>query len=427
LVHGVAAHKEALDVMARFLARQRVVVLNFDLPGTAESRTVQADNSAAVAAAQTFLRQQPWVRADQIALIGHSLGAQAVLAVAEESPKLALFAALGYHPPVLQTPPCQAFYGAGRYDVLHPPALLHKPLVLSPCRHTFWVSPTADHTTVMSDALTLQALWRWLQQEWGQAVQTPDMRDIYARWGSGLYGVGFLGLALSGLAWLSHRQRLWLLVLMGGGAWVLAELHMFAAWDAASVLICLLLLMLLLPWISSQRLGYLGGMILTLGSLWLLTEVLQAGVADFWALPILFVQSLLHWPLAFLSLLRPWLFDSYSDRLYLSWVWGLLVGAEYARPGVVLAPLVGLSERWVTVSPGKSVSFQRLMALLLLLLIFCGVMVWRWQQGYVYQGGMREVGRVLTLALIAVGATVSVGRGVALYTQKRAAREGDPL
>lgn len=427
LVHGVAAQKESLDVTARFLARQGLVVLNFDLPGAAESRGVTADMSTAVWAAQAFLRQQPWVRADQMALIGHSLGAQAVLAVAEDSPKLALFGALGYHPPPAQAPPCQAFYGAGQYDLLHPPSQLQRPPVVAPCQHTFWVSPAADHTTVMGDTLTLHALWRWLQQAWGQAPTAPDRRDTYARWGSGLYGVGFMGAVLIGLVGFSARQRLFLLGGVGIVAWGLAELHFLAAWDVSSILLCLLLLGVCQPWLS-KGLFVVGGLAATLACLWLTTEALQAGVSDIFSLPLFFVQSVLHGPTALLNTVRPWLFDSYSDQLHLSWLWGLLGAAEYFRPGIVLAPVIRLSERWITPPSDRSfVSGNMFLGLLLGVGALFSVVAWRWQQGYVYGGALGEMGRVLILALVAVGLTVGIGRGVAIYIKKRATRKSDPL
>lgn len=425
LVHGVASSKESVDVTARFLARQGLVVLTFDLPGAAESRGVIAALPDAVWAAQAFLRQQPWVRADQIALMGHSLGAQAVLAVAEESPKLALFGALGYHPPPAQSPPCQAFYGAGRYDVLHPPAQLQKPSVASPCRHTFWVSPAADHTTVMGDPLTLQALWRWLQQEWGQTPTAPDMRDTYARWGSWLYGAGFIGAALMALVGLSAWQRLILLGGMGVVIWGLTELHLLAVWDGSSALMGLLLLAILQPW-ASKRLFVCGGLGVTFVCMWLITEVLQVGISGLMAFPALFFQSLLHWPMAFLHLLRSVLFASYSDQLHLSWLWVGLVFAEYLRPGIVLAPIILLSEGWIAAPSARLPSAKMRWVLLATGAILLAVVAWRWQQGYVYSGAVGNIGRVLTWGLVAVGATITVGRGLA-YILKRAALTSGPL
>lgn len=89
LVHGFAGSRQMVSAYGYTLAHAGYVVLMLDLPGHGRNRApfAREANVAAIGEAFEVLQGQPEVDISRIGLLGHSMGAEAVLHAALESPE----------------------------------------------------------------------------------------------------------------------------------------------------------------------------------------------------------------------------------------------------------------------------------------------------------------------------------------------------
>jgi pimeloyl-ACP methyl ester carboxylesterase len=94
LVHGFTADRKTMSTLARWIAQSGYAVLTIDVRGHGANRNPFDDNFALAAlrpdvkAAVDFMRQSDRVDGSKIVVIGHSMGAGAVLDYAENDPNL---------------------------------------------------------------------------------------------------------------------------------------------------------------------------------------------------------------------------------------------------------------------------------------------------------------------------------------------------
>ena len=95
LCHGLGSDHRAMKPCAQRIARQGVATLSFDFRGHGRSEGKLDGNEAQdVVAAVEFLRQRPEIDAGRIALVGHSLGAMAVINAATKVERLSALVSL---------------------------------------------------------------------------------------------------------------------------------------------------------------------------------------------------------------------------------------------------------------------------------------------------------------------------------------------
>jgi len=89
LVHGFAGSRQMVSAYGYTLAHAGYVVLMLDLPGHGRNRAPfeREANIAAIGEAFELLQGQPEVDMSRVGLLGHSMGAEAVLRAASESPE----------------------------------------------------------------------------------------------------------------------------------------------------------------------------------------------------------------------------------------------------------------------------------------------------------------------------------------------------
>ena len=95
LCHGLGSDHRAMRPCAQQIARHGIATLSFDFRGHGRSEgTLDGNEARDVMAAVEFLRQHPEIDTRRIALVGHSLGAMAVINAAPEVEKLSALVCL---------------------------------------------------------------------------------------------------------------------------------------------------------------------------------------------------------------------------------------------------------------------------------------------------------------------------------------------
>jgi dipeptidyl aminopeptidase/acylaminoacyl peptidase len=102
LLHGMAAGRKIMRPAAQELAVRGIAALIYDLRGHGDSGGVYAGQGAEdVRKSIHWLAAQPFVMADRIGLVGHSLGGRLVLIAAAQEPCVAAVVALAPAPDLL--------------------------------------------------------------------------------------------------------------------------------------------------------------------------------------------------------------------------------------------------------------------------------------------------------------------------------------
>ncbi|MGV3522748.1 MAG: alpha/beta hydrolase family protein [Candidatus Sericytochromatia bacterium] len=380
-----------MESLAQVLASNGVAVLSIDLGGYGDSEpgpdTLEAHRES-VLSALLFLRQQHLVNPQQLALVGHSLGALAVIEAAQQDGHISTVLALGMHPSDEWAKP--PVWITGRHDLLHPPeGFAGQPV---------WVSPTAHHQSELHDWGVLEQVQNHLQDVWDLDNPKVSAGVVLGRlWLSqlafgALWALGW-SLLPAAVGW-GHRGA-WLVMT---GAFVGAG---YLGWADPRLCAHAVVLLLAIWWGRFQALWPL------LGLLALLT-VSREMVALLRLLPQpqLWLEALMLWPLQLLQSasayalgllqgLEQVLFVKQSPRLEPHFIGGVLVATEVLFPHGVERLLAGAQRLKGLRSP----QLGGLSVLLLLILGGClgAVLIWRGQQGYLQVEALWALGRMAVL------------------------------
>jgi hypothetical protein len=172
LVHGVMASREQPELAARSLAASGMAVMSFDLRGYGESDRAPDTaevHRADVLAALAFLRAQPGIDPQRIALLGHSMGATAVSEAAAEDGHLKLALAMGMH----GEGPVE--WLTGLYDALHPPGAFGQAKPVT-------ISPAANHHVEWQDLWLLSHIQHRLETDLGLPAGQLPWREWVRFW-----------------------------------------------------------------------------------------------------------------------------------------------------------------------------------------------------------------------------------------------------
>lgn len=381
LVHGVMASQAQTEPTARSLATAGLAVLSFDLRGYGDSDAapdtpeVHRDD---VLSALTFLRGQAGIDAHRIALIGHSMGASAVVAAAAEDGRIRLVRAMGMHGEG------RAEWVTGLYDALHPPGVFNRAVI----------SPAANHHIEWQDLWLEANHQRRLEQVFGLPPAPLPWQEWLRHAATLAIGWGFLALLAS--LWRDSRRYvrllglsagIGLLVLCGSFGWLDAGL---CAGAALLLLAAAGLSQLPLPLL--KRTGWLlGGLFLARetvsllrGLPWILPE--PARLSWF---PLYLLQSLSYYPQALLHGLQALLLPVHHGRLEAGWLLGALLLSEWLYPGWWL----GLGARLRRPEQRRRANG---VALLIGMALLLGVLGLRLQQGYLSGAAVEPIARVLS-------------------------------
>lgn len=392
LVHGVLANRYQTELAARTFAASGFAALSFDLRGYGASDPAPDTpeiHRQDVLSALAFLRANPGVNSHQMALIGHSMGAQAVIDAAAEDRHLQAVFAMGMDGEA----PAQVTWVTGVYDALHPPARYQRVIV----------SPAANHQTEWYDLWLLQILQQKLGQSLGaESASRLVLHEFLRFWAGCLLSLGFLGLMVEALAALGPAYLrlgcLSLLLSLNLAGGVLNWLEPSLSALAAVLLISAYLLAGLRQRLLLMGLWLIAGLFLAhelvaflRGLPWLLQHLLDLG----WFALYLW-QSLLVYPIHAAQGLKELLFWHSQDSLEPSWYLGGLLALEWMFP-----------RWWQKLGQGLKTSQQRqkpLIALLALgLLLLAGLLLMRVQQGYFEADALQRVFSNLMLEILPTG------------------------
>ncbi len=382
LVHGVMSSRLQPETAARALAAAGFVVLNLDLRGYGESDSgpdTPDSHRDDVLSALGFIRAQPDVKAQQIALVGHSMGATAVVEAAAADNHVQAVYALGMHGDGT------ANWLTGLYDNLHPPGL-YTP------RQRVWSSPSANHQTEWVDLSLLNHLRQDLEQRFIRPVGQSVLPVLIQTWSKLLLGLGFV-FVLGSLLRLYAQAYLRLgistvglaaLLACGYFSWLEPGLCANSALVLLGAYIC--------SGISERVLRQLGILLLLLVVARELASVLRSlpwqSFKSLLSLPVYLWQSLMYYPAALGMGLRQLLFATSQIRLEPAWPLIALLAAEWLFP-----------MWWLKISAQLSLPAKRTRPALLALGFGCvmlAVLIWtRLQQGYLEAEGIQTLGRVV--------------------------------
>jgi len=205
-------------------------VLTFDWRGwePAENRQFTRGGTPEIllldmAAAVAYLRQQPGVDPERIAVTGHSAGGTLAIQVATADPSIMATAAIGMEADVSPTRPRNLLWALGLYDEFR---------TLTRMRDFFWasvntpadvnvtvgdfqrgtarrlaVSPTADHFTELQDRILHREIVNWFNQAAGKPATTRLFWMQARQWLLLLNWLSALLVAIWGLLGLLRRSR----------------------------------------------------------------------------------------------------------------------------------------------------------------------------------------------------------------------------
>jgi pimeloyl-ACP methyl ester carboxylesterase len=394
LVHGVMSSRLQPELAARSLSRAGIAVLTFDLRGYGESDPgpdLPAEHRQDVLSALAFLRAQPGIDPHRISLIGHSMGATAVLEAGAEDGQLRSVFAIGMHGEG------RAHWLTGLYDNLHSPSLY------PPLNQKVTISPSANHQTEWNDLWLLSHLQRQLEADFGLPQGSGPWPELLRIWSGSLLAIGLLGIGSALLAPLAIYLRLGLLSALAAGFLLGSGLGWF---DAGLSAIGLLLLLgaYILSQVPARRLyslAWLGLGFFVARELAALLRALPWLLPDpgqiLW-LPLYLWQSLSYYPIALSHGLRSLLFSHSQTQLEASWVLMALAAGEWLFPGWWLK--IG---QWKPQRQGPALGL-----LAVALLILAGLLWTRLSQGYLEPEALQHLLRVLlgevpTLGFLALG------------------------
>lgn len=204
-VHGVMSDRGHFRLAGQAWAQAGFAVLTFDLRGygvSAPAPDTPEAHQADVLTAIRFLRQQPLIDSQKLALIGHSMGATAVEWAAPQAGQIEQAFALGMRPSLQVSAQAGEHQrgghesGAiqwltGRFDHLHPPA------EFPPLQPPLWVSPSANHQSESQDLRVISYVQQRLQAAW-QLPPRPLAWQLFLRhWLILLLCLATLGLLVS--------------------------------------------------------------------------------------------------------------------------------------------------------------------------------------------------------------------------------------
>lgn len=399
LVHGVMSDRDTFTAAGQSLAQSGVAALSFDFRGYGDSDGAAdtADNHQQdLLAAILFLRSQAIVKADQLTLVGHSMGATTV---AEISPGLGLQASYGMGmEPQDSVTKSGIQWLTGLYDSLHPPSAYAQ----------VWVSATANHHTEPIDLKTWQKIWSGIQRDLpGSDLQTQGWWRFY---GCCLLGLGVL-LLLLGSGWFEVGRFSTLLGLTLSIA-ALAGLGYFQILDgplAGNGIFILLLAYLLsgVPTGLSRPLLLAGLLIWSSREGVAILRTLPHYLAepqDLGAVPVYLLQSLIY-PLIGLLKLKAALFTSVYTRLEPSFYLPAVLMLEWLFPGWWCKNSIKKAYR------SRSLRWSGfILGLALLFLSFS--LFYRYQQGYLYSESLNKLAGVLFTDILPTFVLAGVGFGV---------------
>ncbi|MBF2053633.1 MAG: hypothetical protein IGS03_09250 [Candidatus Sericytochromatia bacterium] len=392
LVHGVASNSMQLEPAARALAASGQAVMTLSLRGSEAEQLLQ------LLSALQLLRSQP--RIHGVALAGHSRGArlaaQAALLAGEAGPVMALGAR-----PEDGLPLTTVINGI--YDSLHPPWRL-------PAGPDSFVSPTASHQSVWHDLHLLRHLQRVLSEEAG--LIGPELLRF---WVQQLLGISLLILGASQYPLRpGGYPGVVLLVTASAGLLLSGYLGWLQPTAAESALLVLwgvyVLGQLPLAFWRHRLLRSLLGLIL-LREVGSLLRALCWDPAAVIGWPLALGQNLLVYPLLLQRGLTQLFFVADAAQLQPAWPVLALLGAEILFPAWWRRPLLAgaapRAEKDLQTTPASAVSHplalrqslskQKWLLLLTLLLLLAGLLYWRLGQGYLSAESLGRVAETLAL------------------------------
>lgn len=392
LVHGMASSRRSMQHLAKTLAYQGIGAFVFDLQGYGESSiaTETQDLYAlyrenAMESLQ-FLQSHPAIQSHHIAFVGHSLGAEVVAQLPENTPGLRI--AIGMHPES-NTPHPSLQWWTGLYDPLHPP-------YVHPGTNAY-VSPCTGHSGAPEDLCIAQQLRSTLGTFFSlpsvsaQSLPHLALKAQILHWSTVALGACLL-LILSILPLAPGGYPLLLSTLIALSPFVLAGYFRWLYSPYCASAIALLTLGYFLRQIPTEafKKGLQG--LTTIGVVHLGVSTLR-GIYALFTAPELSLYALLQWPLFGLQsvlLLLQAPHDKFLD-------WGFTQTYARTEPGLLLIGLFMMELLW----PGAIVRRLRHIAkgsrqvrrrlpilqvlpLLGLMGVFLGIAYWRYQQGFLH-------------------------------------------
>ncbi|MBL1179441.1 alpha/beta hydrolase [Pantanalinema sp. GBBB05] len=461
LGHGASSSKEFMLPMAWELVRQGIAALAIDFGGLGESyaRPYSDDlNVTDLRAAIAWLRQQPeQFDPQRIGVMGHSMGADAVLTEATNDSQLQPTIVLGMRG--ISTPkiPQNLFLGIGLYEQFHPAAAMRemlqqatgKPLVEAQFSGDFQqgtarllaVSPTTDHVGEPFDPYLIQQAVNWVKQTFGLPGGLIPMRYPTCLPALALTLMGtivttvWLCVALDQRLQTDWLRRIFAIEIVIGaiGVWGLSAAELLPVFLVSHLWMFGFVVLLVgnyTLWICEQptidnphlvltqtlrSFGLYTG--LALSALVLVNVVMQIG--ELLTHPVYLLglpQAFLHMPLSMLYStyfgMRTELFTTYSAAVQPNyWLWGLLVLPEILLPGIFLSRFQKISQwaiHWLrqplTIN-WQQVGSQRSLLLVPVLLLVLAGMLWQRAQMGLLSGqslivSIQVVGQLFLLPLL---------------------------
>lgn len=228
VMHGFAADRVMMSVLARRLALAGHAVIAIDARGHGANRTPFPTGAGRpdaffddLAAAVAFLRTSPWVDGSRIALVGHSMGAGAVLDFATRDPSVdGVIAISGARTPAGPYPPPNTLLLWAEGDparirsaapllaqrLAGDPRLVAGVTGGDPARGTAvraFEAPGTDHLSVIFDEDATQEVIAWLDTVFARTSPEGIAHDPRLR----VFGIAMFAflLTLPGVGWIAGR------------------------------------------------------------------------------------------------------------------------------------------------------------------------------------------------------------------------------
>ncbi|MCX6551810.1 MAG: alpha/beta fold hydrolase [Acidobacteria bacterium] len=231
VVHGFSGSRQVMYGIGQTLARNGFAAALIDLPGHGANPSRMGRTSgpgraagfdAAVASAIRWLRTQPGVAADRIALVGHSMGAAIVVRYATLHPDVVATVAIsgvGGRPEAWPDRPRNLLTLAGGWEfgairrnavaavrASHPNAEPGQTVgdVLRGTARRVVIVPRVEHIGIIFSRQALDELVTWIRASTGMSGETPPTPAVAMPWVLLIYAgvaLGFIPLAWLAFAW----------------------------------------------------------------------------------------------------------------------------------------------------------------------------------------------------------------------------------